>query len=160
MTLVRSLVKFVPKFRSALRQNKCHVFCLAERDGPVFLTPFAHANVGQESLDDVRTHLDTHLESGTIFCTDKAGAYIDYCKTNPKKELMHCIIRHSEVDFYGFTWILWLDEDDGSEFAELANLAADDESRLLVVTFQVSVKSAHNSTVFNVQLQFSFFTSH
>ena len=96
--------------------NKCYVQFLGERNGDIVLEVFPNPSGGPERLIHVAPVLDSHLDDGSILMTDSATAYSGYVLDHPEKNLMHCQIKHAEAKLHGFTWMLYLDEEDGDQF--------------------------------------------
>ena len=84
--------------------HTCYVLVITERDGDVLLIPFAKPEGGQESLADIQQHLDKWIANFAKLATDKAGAYIAWCRDNPEKAIHHFIVNHNQTKEFGFTW--------------------------------------------------------
>ena len=96
--------------------NKCYVQFVGQRNGDIVMEVFPNPTGGPERLSHVTPVLDCHLADGSILMTDSATAYSGYVLDHPEKNLIHCQIKHAEAKLHGFTWMLYLDEEDGDQF--------------------------------------------
>ena len=103
------------------RLNKCYIQAIAERGGDVLFEVFPNPSGGPEALFQISGPLDRHLLPFTIIISDGVRALEAYCGDRRDKDFVHCIINHSEVNEHGFTWILYVDSDDGVGFEGLVD---------------------------------------
>ena len=116
-----------------LSYNKGYVQFLGERGGDVIIDVFANPGGGVERLPRVKGVLDRNLAVGAILHTDRARAYVAYVRDNPQLDLTHCRVNHSEAEKEGCVWKLFMDWEDGQEFAD-----DEDEETILTVSTQLA----------------------
>ena len=116
-----------------LSYNKGYVQFLGERGGDVIIDVFANPGGGVEKLSQVKAVLDGNLAKGTVLHTDRARAYVAYAMDNPQLDLVHCRVNHSEAEKEGFVWKLFMDREDGPEFAD-----NEDGETILTVSTQLA----------------------
>jgi len=99
--------------------NKAYVQYLCERDGDVIMEPFPNPTGGSEALLQIGSLLTDKVAPGSILHSDSARAVKAWVDDHPEKNLIHVCVNHAHAKFYGFVWLLYVDEEDGAHFEHL-----------------------------------------
>jgi len=99
--------------------NKAYIQFLGERHGDVLVEPYPNPKGGSEALTQIQTMLDEYVAPKSILHSDSARAVKAWVMENPNLDLFHVIVTHSQAKYFGFTWLLYVDEDDGHIYSSL-----------------------------------------
>ena len=92
--------------------NKAYVHYFCRRDGPILLEPFPNPTGGSEALHQISGILDNHVGKNCILNSDSSRAIKAWVSDHPHLEISHVIVTHSEAKYHGFTWLLYVDNED------------------------------------------------
>lgn len=99
--------------------NKAYVQYLCERNGDVIMEPFPNPTGGSEALLQIGPLLTKKIAPHSILHSDSARAVKAWVNDHPEKDLIHVCVNHAQSKFFGFTWLLYVDEEDGPHFSHL-----------------------------------------
>ena len=99
--------------------NKAYVQFLCEREGDLIMEPYPNPTGGGEALTQIQDLLNEFVAPESILHSDSARALKAWVLDHPELHLWHIIVTHSLAKFYGFTWKLFVNEDDGYLFKHL-----------------------------------------
>jgi len=99
--------------------NKAYIQFLGERHGDLIMEPYPNPTGGGEALTQIQELLNQFVAPESILHSDSARAVKAWVLDHPELHLWHIIVTHSLAKFYGFTWKLFVNEDDGYIFDHL-----------------------------------------
>ena len=91
------------------------------RGAPILAYDLNEARQRIKALPWVASATVERMLPNTILLSDAVRSLQAYCGDRVDMNFMHCIINHSEVSDYGFSWLLYVDEVDGVGFEHLTD---------------------------------------
>ena len=119
--------------------NKAAIHFVGERGGDICMEPYPNPRGGSEALHQISTLLDKLIAPKTQFHSDNARGQKAWVADREDLDLYHFIVNHSESKDHGFTWICWIDEEDGEIFDTF-----DGENTLITCSTQMADGMAAN----------------